>query len=566
MHWIRIRVSNVCNFDCPSCHVFKLGEQYQPYQVMRKDTLHEIVGKLISHVIKQRVKTIRISLYGGEPLANKKAIWSVLEHFGPEFEGVSLEWVINSNGSLLEEDDIPFLKKANVDFHLSIDGPKEIHNRLRPKKHGEKSTFDLAWAAGELLKKHDIRRQINSYVNPTNFDYLYELVDISAKLDIRRIYLDLLYSSDRITTEELFVRYSNLSNYAAQKGIQIGGPWWRVLNSFNGGYERDYDLRRLLALEFNVDGSFYVLPLVKTRKTSRSLADLTAFLTAESLEFVSRDIRDYYASKCAGCTLEKSCKGVAINQVEYHLGLYHDYKYSCDFYRYWIPMLVDGFHLFYAQGVFKFHRKGFGEHNWNEQKFLDLIELFEISYRSVSALSGRGVRKDINVYLVPNNPFLRAQFGENWHSWVRIFAFRPNNIVKADLEFSYQVKHELMHLVLYSNLACDLPVWLEEGICEAANSEFNLKKVASHYYSLLSRRECYSGTQLLSVDKSLFELDPSHITQNMAYAQVAYMTCLLYEELKEQFFIMLFEQTKDFISMSNHALNILYSWQDVSSQ
>jgi hypothetical protein len=93
-----------------------------------------------------------------------------------------------------------------------------------------------------------------------------------------------------------------------------------------------------------------------------------------------------------------------------------------------------------------------------------------------------------------------------------------------------------------------------------------VKKVASHYYSLLSRRECYSGTQLLSVDKSLFELDPSHITQNMAYAQVAYMTCLLYEELKEQFFIMLFEQTKDFISMSNHALNILYSWQDVSSQ
>jgi molybdenum cofactor biosynthesis enzyme MoaA len=57
MPWLRLHITNLCNFNCPGCHVFKISENKvlatnMPFEVAEKGLIN--FAKLIKNIFPKR--------------------------------------------------------------------------------------------------------------------------------------------------------------------------------------------------------------------------------------------------------------------------------------------------------------------------------------------------------------------------------------------------------------------------------------------------------------------------------------------------------------------------------
>jgi radical SAM protein with 4Fe4S-binding SPASM domain len=82
--------------------------------------------------------------------------------------GQRIENDLQTNGVLLNEDWARFLKEHRFLVGLSIDGPRDLHDRFRVSKGG-KPTFDQVVAAAKLLKRFGVPFNTLTCVHRFNF-------------------------------------------------------------------------------------------------------------------------------------------------------------------------------------------------------------------------------------------------------------------------------------------------------------------------------------------------------------------------------------------------------------
>jgi sulfatase maturation enzyme AslB (radical SAM superfamily) len=98
---------------------------------------------------------IKIEFQGGEPLLN----WRVIEETVKYSQRInktykkSIEFVICTNLTLINEDQIKFCKDNNIYISTSLDGPKPLHNKNRKLRSGD-SSYDLFLKKLSLAYKH----------------------------------------------------------------------------------------------------------------------------------------------------------------------------------------------------------------------------------------------------------------------------------------------------------------------------------------------------------------------------------------------------------------------------
>src|SRR4030042_1724461 len=73
--------------------------------------------------------------------------------------GRSIANGMQTNGTLLDDDWGLFLAAEGFAVGLSLDGPKEIHDRHRLTRNGQ-STFDKTMRAYKILKRHGVPTDI----------------------------------------------------------------------------------------------------------------------------------------------------------------------------------------------------------------------------------------------------------------------------------------------------------------------------------------------------------------------------------------------------------------------
>ena len=129
-----------CNLACKYCYENAMkGRHY-----MSSGT----ADSLIDYIKKDTLsggKEIHISFYGGEPLLSYDLIRCISEKLNKAAEKKGLEYSFSlvTNGTLLTGDKAEALASLGLkDVKITIDGPKESHNRLRPFKSGS-GTFDI---------------------------------------------------------------------------------------------------------------------------------------------------------------------------------------------------------------------------------------------------------------------------------------------------------------------------------------------------------------------------------------------------------------------------------------
>ena len=134
-------------------------------------------------------RNLEVDFFGGEPLMNWQVVKDLVA-YGREQEKIhnkNFRFTLTTNGVLLNDDIMEFANKEMSNVVLSIDGRKEINDRMRPFRGG-KGSYDLI--VPKFQKLADSRNQTNYYVRGTftrnNLDFSQDVLHL-ADLGFKQI-------------------------------------------------------------------------------------------------------------------------------------------------------------------------------------------------------------------------------------------------------------------------------------------------------------------------------------------------------------------------------------------
>jgi uncharacterized protein len=134
---------------------------------------------------------IDIGFFGGEPLLEfdlLKSITDLIEkHHG--FSRARVGLAVVTNGTIFSDEIADFLIEHHIDFCLSCDGPASVQNTFRRFPSGEETSSIVEGTIQEALK-HFPCVLVNAVYHPKTFQYLPDVVEYFASLNLRQIYLN----------------------------------------------------------------------------------------------------------------------------------------------------------------------------------------------------------------------------------------------------------------------------------------------------------------------------------------------------------------------------------------
>ncbi len=196
-------VTSSCNYKCEYCFVESRFDNPQNTKMTKE------VAKKGIELIKRNTNRIKIIFYGGEPFLN----FEIIKYVADEANKNNLEvnYTIISNGSIVNEEIIKFLKDYNVSLSISLDGQEETNDKAR-KYHNNKGTFQKVKKTLHQLKDAGIRFGISCTISTYNMNKPEEILEILEEFNIKGFGYNLLSENNniRINEEENITMVRNL--------------------------------------------------------------------------------------------------------------------------------------------------------------------------------------------------------------------------------------------------------------------------------------------------------------------------------------------------------------------
>ncbi|MGV3613424.1 MAG: cyclophane-forming radical SAM/SPASM peptide maturase YhhB [Fluviicola sp.] len=151
---ILIKVASRCNINCTYCYVYNMGDDNwsKLSKFLSNETIEGICVSL-NEIKQNQTQPFSIVLHGGEPfLLGKIRLVALLEKIRkvlPESYPISIQ----TNGVLISDELLDICSFYKVTVAISIDGPKQIHDRYRVS-HSGKGTFDEVMKGLTILRNH----------------------------------------------------------------------------------------------------------------------------------------------------------------------------------------------------------------------------------------------------------------------------------------------------------------------------------------------------------------------------------------------------------------------------
>ncbi len=166
-----LNVSHNCSLRCEYC--FADGGSYS---TERRNMSFEVAKAAIDMLIQKSGtrRNLEVDFFGGEPLLNMDVVKKTVAYArGKEREhNKNFRFTITTNAYSLPDEDIDFFNREMYNVVLSIDGRKEVHNRVRKTATGEGS-FDnvLSNALRFRAKRGDKQYYIRGTYTALNKDF-----------------------------------------------------------------------------------------------------------------------------------------------------------------------------------------------------------------------------------------------------------------------------------------------------------------------------------------------------------------------------------------------------------
>jgi uncharacterized protein len=149
-------VGSACNLDCTYCYYLSKEQLAGMPGLgrMSDEVLEAFIRDYITSVTGDEVV---FSWQGGEPTLLGVEWFEKVIALQRKYAkaGQRIENDLQTNGTLLDEDWARFLKANRFLVGLSIDGPKDVHDAMRPTKK-QQPTFDEVMRGAALLKRYAV--------------------------------------------------------------------------------------------------------------------------------------------------------------------------------------------------------------------------------------------------------------------------------------------------------------------------------------------------------------------------------------------------------------------------
>ncbi len=167
---LSLAVAQKCNLGCTYCYA-QQGEFGGAARSMEEETALRAVDLLLRDAAPG--ERFNLAFLGGEPLANREVIRTATERAAriAAERGAVVTFSITTNGTLLREEDADLFERHGFAVTISLDGPREAHDRLRPFKSG-RGSYDATMERVAPLLARQQRMQVSARVTvtPRNLD------------------------------------------------------------------------------------------------------------------------------------------------------------------------------------------------------------------------------------------------------------------------------------------------------------------------------------------------------------------------------------------------------------
>ena len=185
-----LHVSHDCNLRCKYCFADEGKYHTEKRELMSAETGKRAMDYLVAHSGKRR--NLEVDFFGGEPLMNFEVVKEVVE-YAHELEkkhDKNFRFTITTNGILLDEDKLEYINKNMSNIVLSIDGRKEVNDKMRYRADGTGSYDKIVPI---FQKVAESRNQDNYYVRGTftrhNLDFAQDVIHL-ADLGFKQISIE----------------------------------------------------------------------------------------------------------------------------------------------------------------------------------------------------------------------------------------------------------------------------------------------------------------------------------------------------------------------------------------
>jgi uncharacterized protein len=165
IHALSLAVAQKCNLGCTYCYA-QQGEFGGAGKNMPLEEATKAVELLVNGA--EGGARLNLAFLGGEPLVNRSVLQAATRHAAQlaELRGNPITFSITTNGTLLTQADAEFFEAYSFAVTISLDGPREAHNLLRPFKSGNGS-FDAILQRIRPLLTLQRRMQVSARVTVT---------------------------------------------------------------------------------------------------------------------------------------------------------------------------------------------------------------------------------------------------------------------------------------------------------------------------------------------------------------------------------------------------------------
>jgi uncharacterized protein len=165
-----LNLTNQCNLSCEYCYEFgedKVSTPEGKPKFMDFETAKSSVDFLLQQSAGRR--HVHITFFGGETLMNFPLLKQVVGYANEQVQAQSrlVDFSLTTNATLLTPAIIEFLSENRIGVTVSMDGPKEMHDKLRVFANG-RGSYDIVEARVRALIQNHRTRPITARVTLTS--------------------------------------------------------------------------------------------------------------------------------------------------------------------------------------------------------------------------------------------------------------------------------------------------------------------------------------------------------------------------------------------------------------
>lgn len=137
-----LHIAHDCNLACRYCFAEE-GEYHGRRALMSFEVGKKALDFLIANSGNRR--NLEVDFFGGEPLMNWNVVKQLVEYGRSQEEphNKKFRFTLTTNGVLLNDEIMEFCNREMANVVLSLDGRKEVNDRMRPTRNGHGSSYDI---------------------------------------------------------------------------------------------------------------------------------------------------------------------------------------------------------------------------------------------------------------------------------------------------------------------------------------------------------------------------------------------------------------------------------------